>query len=114
MEETAMRGFYKLIAACAVGTAILSAPAFAGDSTHRVDARQDRQKARIEQGIASGELTRHETRRAIEGQRHVDRIENRATADGVVTGKERAHLEYAQDRQSARIYDLKHNNRDRN
>ncbi len=108
-----MRGLYKMIAACAVGTALLAAPAFAGDSTHRVDTRQALQRDRIQQGVASGELTRHETRTAVRGQRHVDRVEDRATADGVVTAKERAHLEYAQDRQSARIYDLKHNDRTR-
>jgi hypothetical protein len=114
MEEIAMRGFYRMIAACAVGTAILSAPALAGDSTPRVDTRQENQKERIQQGVSSGELTRHETRTAIEGQRHVNRMENRATSDGVVTAKERLRLEHAQDRQSGLIYGLKHNNRDRN
>ena len=71
------------------------------------------QHSRIHQGVASGELTRHEAHSLAAGQRHVERVENRATADGVVTGKERAHLEYAQDRQSARIYNLKHNDRTR-
>ena len=108
-----MRGFYKMMAACAVGTALCAAPAFAGDATHRVDSREALQHGRIQQGVASGALTRHEAHSLAAGQRHVERVENRATADGVVTGKERAHLEYAQDRQSARIYNLKHNDRTR-
>jgi hypothetical protein len=113
MEEIAMRGFGKMIILCTFGTAVLTAPALAGDSTPRVDTRQDNQKERIQQGVGSGELTRHETRNLIEGQRHVNRVENRVTSDGTVTAKERLRLEQAQDRQGGRIYGLKHNDRDR-
>lgn len=63
--------------------------------------------------MASGSLTRRETRTAIRGQRHVNRMERRAGSDGIVTTRERVRLEHAQDRQSGRIYGLKHNNRTR-
>jgi hypothetical protein len=114
MEEIAMRGFYRIVTLCAIGTAVLAAPALAADSTPRVDTRQENQKDRIQQGVGSGELTRHETKNLIEGQRHVNRVEKRVGADGTVTGKEKLRLEKAQDRQSRRIYGLKHNARDRN
>jgi hypothetical protein len=112
-EEMMIGRFAKLATVCAFGTAVLSTAAFAGDSTPRVDQRQDNQKARIHQGIESGELTRHEAHNLVEGQHHVNRIERRATADGAVTAKERLRLEQAQDHQSDRTYRLKHNNRDR-
>jgi hypothetical protein len=114
MEEMTMRRLAKLITVCAVGTAVLSAAAMAGESTPRVDQRQDNQKARIHQGVDSGELTRHETHNLVEGQRHVNRVERRAAADGAVTAKERLRLEQAQDHQSDRVFRLKHNDRDRN
>jgi hypothetical protein len=75
---------------------------------HRVDNRQDRQAARIGQGVASGELTRHEAARLMHQQRHIHRLERRTEADGVVTGREAHRVEAAQDRASARIYRQKH------
>ena len=43
------------------------------------------------------------------GQRHVNRIEQRAKADGNVTARERVRLNRAQNRQSRHIHRLKHN-----
>jgi hypothetical protein len=77
----------------------------------RVDRRQARQHARIVQGVRSGELTRGEVARLRAGQRHVRRAEFRAERDGVLTPRERARLEWQQDRQSRAIHRLKHNAR---
>lgn len=88
--------------------AILPSLAFAQANTPRVDQRQMNQERRIEQGVASGSLTRHEANRLGRGQLHIANMESRAKADGVVTRQERAHLHYAQDRQSERIYAQKH------
>ena len=77
-------------------------------STPRVDTRQAEQNARINQGVASGELTNREAARLRRGQAHVQNMENRATADGVVTKGEKARIEQAQDVQSARIARQKH------
>jgi hypothetical protein len=38
----------------------------------------------------------------------VQNLENKATADGKVTAKERARIEHAQDVQSQRVYRQKH------
>ena len=91
----------------AAGICLATSTAFA-QSTARVDDRQANQAARIEQGKASGELTPREAARLQRGQRHVQRMENRALADGRVTGAERARIEGAQDAQSARIARQKH------
>lgn len=80
----------------------------------RVDRRQFRERSRIAEGVRSGELTRREARNLRAGQRHVRRMERRAEADGVVTPREARRLEHAQDVQSARIYNQKHDEQTRN
>ncbi len=87
---------------------ILPALAAAQPSTPRIDARQDRQEARIERGVQSGALTEKEAAKLDRGQTHVQNLESRATADGVVSGRERARIEHAQDVQDRRIYREKH------
>lgn len=82
--------------------------AFAQASTPGVDQRQANQERRIEQGVNSGALTTREANRLEAGQARVDRIENRAKSDGVVTQRERARLHQAQDVQSTRIARQKH------
>ena len=85
----------------------------ADTSTPRVDRREVRQHQRIRQGVRSGQLTRGEAARLRAGQRHVDRMERRAKADGHVSRHERRRLAHAQNVQSRRIYRLKHNRRQR-
>lgn len=89
------------------------ASAFAGNETPRADARQDRQERRIEQGVASGELTQREANRLEARQEHIENVEDRAKADGVVTRRERARLEVKQDRSSRAIARQKHDRQDR-
>lgn len=99
----------KLIAAVAM--LMLNAftlPALAGDDTPRADRRQANQERRIDEGVASGELTKAEAARLERGQDHVDNIEDRAKSDGVVTRRERARIHHAQDVQSRRIHRQKH------
>jgi len=98
----------KIIKTAAVLAIALPTLAFAQANTPRVDQRQANQEQRIDQGVASGSLTQREANRLEGGQQHVDNMENRAKADGVVTRGERARLHQAQDAQSARIYRQKH------
>lgn len=81
--------------------------------TARVDNRQDRQETRIEQGVASGELTRRETAGLVHQQRHINQLERRTEADGHVTGREALRVEAAQDRASQRIFRAKHDRQER-
>ena len=71
------------------------------DDTPRVDARQDRQQARIADGMADGSLTWREARQLRQQQRHIRGAEYQAKADGVVTAQERWHLAQLQ-RQASR------------
>lgn len=84
----------------------LTSPAFADSS--RFDARQQHQRERIANGVQSGELTQRETRRLVAGQVHLNRVERRVEADGVVTARERARLHHEANQQSRRIHRQKH------
>lgn len=81
--------------------------------TPRVTHRQVHQRARIMQGVRSHELTRLEVLSLRAGQARVQSMKWRAKADGQVTMAERMRLARVQNLQSARIYRLKHNARER-
>ncbi len=89
----------------------LSGAALAQSATPGIDARQANQQQRINQGVASGQLTPRETARLQRGQARIQRMEDRAKADGVVTNRERRRIQHAQDVQSRKIYNKKHNAR---
>lgn len=77
----------------------------------RVDNRQARQAERIDQGVASGQLTRREESRLEHQQQHIANMETRMESDGKVTAREAVRMEHAQDRASRNIYRKKHNRR---
>ena len=90
---------------------MLAAPlaAFAQSSATPVfDQRQANQEQRIQQGVQSGSLTQKEAARLEKGQDRLQRKEDRAKADGVVTPQERKNLQRAENKQSERIYREKH------
>jgi len=87
--------------------AVTSAASFAG--TPVINARQNVQAHRIYNGVQSGSLNFNEYQQLTQGQTHVQNLENRAKADGVVTPLERARIHTAQTVQSARIWVKKHN-----
>ncbi|AXS80667.1 hypothetical protein [Dechloromonas sp. HYN0024] len=92
----------------AILSLVLPSLVFAQANTPRVDQREANQERRIEQGVASGSLTQREANRLERGQQRVDNMEARAKADGVVTRQERGQLNHAQNVQSRRIYNEKH------
>lgn len=95
--------------------ALATAVSFAGTtSTPNVDARQANQEQRIDQGVASGELTKHETRRLEKEQVAINRAEDKAKADGSVTKAERQRLHKMQNRASRDIHHQKHDVQARN
>jgi hypothetical protein len=77
----------------------------------RVDARQENQQNRIQEGVASGQLTAPETRRLERQQRRITRAERRREADGTLSARDKAALERKQDRASRHINRTKHNTR---
>lgn len=97
---------HKQIVSMAVVLGLCAGAAFAG--TPNLDRREHHQMQRIHQGVQTGELTRPETRRLLEGQAKLRYMEAKAKADGDVTPAERARLQAAADVQSKRIYRQKH------
>ena len=58
--------------------------------------------------MQSGSLTQKEAGKLEKGQDHVQKVEDKAKADGKVTPKERERLQHAQDSQSKKIAREKH------
>lgn len=98
------------VMALSVGGAAFAQAAVPKDplATPRIDAREVRQQKRIDQGVASGQLTVRETRRLEKGEAHIDAVQARAKADGTVTAQERRHLTTLQNRESRAIAREKH------
>lgn len=77
-------------------------------ATPRLDQRQANQEKRIDQGVASGQLTPRETLRLEREQKRVAVAEQKAKADGTVTAAERKKLHHMQDHASKDIRHQKH------
>lgn len=73
-----------------------------------IDQRQVNQEQRIEKGVESGQLNEREAARMNKQQDRVEKMEDKAKADGVVTNKERAKIGAAQNRTSRNIAREKH------
>ena len=84
------------------------AQAAAAPATPRVDQREANQEKRIQQGVASGQLTAKETHKLDKQQARVEVAEANAKADGKVTKGERKHLHRMQNRASNDIHAQKH------
>jgi hypothetical protein len=75
----------------------------------QADVQRDvNQQRRIEQGVASGELTNREAARLERGQARDNAAQARAGADGNVGPDEQRRLQHQENRQSRRIYREKH------
>ncbi|HSV53393.1 MAG TPA: hypothetical protein VLJ57_14845 [Burkholderiaceae bacterium] len=101
---------YTLIATLVLG---LAGHAFAQapsdpTATPRVDKRQARQQQRIDQGVASGQLTPKEAARLESRQAKIQQDEAAAKADGKVTGAERRQLKREQNQANRATYRQKH------
>lgn len=95
--------------AMALSLLTFSAIAITSEAADRADRRQIRQRARIQNGLQSDEITKGEAHRLRQSARAVRRAEHRIEKDGVVTDKEKARLEKMQDARSRQIYRVKHN-----
>lgn len=108
-KDTKMK-ITKVLLTAALATLIV--PAFAQNTaTPKVDARQERQEMRIENGVNSGQLTAKETLNLEKREAKIEADKEQAKADGKVTPKERAHLNKELDHSSNKIYRKKHNAR---
>ena len=94
-----------LLAAATAGAFAQAAPAA---SMLRVDKREAHQDKRIQNGVASGQLTARETYRLEKEQAGINHAEAKAEADGKVTRRERLRLHHMQNRASKDIALQKH------
>lgn len=85
--------------------------AFAENETLGIDQRQTNQEQRVDQGIASGHLSEREADRLNTQQGHINKMEDKAKSDGIMTKKERARIVAAQDRAARHIAREKHDRR---
>jgi len=71
--------------------------------------RQANQRARIRQGVRSGELTPAEASKLRKEERKIQQDKKAAKSDGVVTPAERKQLKKEENKVSREIYRKKHN-----
>ena len=71
--------------------------------------RNANQQARINQGVKSGSLTKAEAGQLEKGQARVAHKEAVAGANGHVGAGEQAHVQHAENVQSRKVYNKKHN-----
>lgn len=97
-----MKNFF----AIAILVSALAAPAALGQ---RIENRKERQKARIAEGVKSGELTKKEAARIKARERDLNQqIREDRKDGGGMTALERAKIEKRQDNISKDIYKQKH------
>ncbi len=90
--------------------ALVAVSAYAGNTKDPgIHSRIEEQQKRIDQGIASGQLTRREADIVQDNLNRIRESEARMKSDGKLTPKERARLEHMLDRNSKMIYKEKHN-----
>ena len=75
----------------------------------KIQDRTAEQQRRIDQGISSGQLTRHEIHILQDNLNWIKNEEARLKADGVLTYRERLRLHRMLDRNSDMIFKKKHN-----
>jgi hypothetical protein len=91
----------------------LASAASASTRSPYINGREHRQAWRIHQGVESGELTRGEAWRLRRTEAGIRHDEWKAKRDGKLTLAERRRLNRELNRESHRIYRLKHNAADR-
>jgi opacity protein-like surface antigen len=98
----------KILLAVGAMSLLMTGMAIAEAETPVIDQRQANQEQRIDQGIASGQLNEREANRLNKQQERVNKMEDRAKSDGIMTKKERARIGAAQDRASRHVAREKH------
>ena len=98
----------RMLLAVSATILVISGMTYAHAETPVIDQREANQEQRIDKGIESGQLNEREANRLNKQQEHINKIEDKAKSDGVVTKKERARINHAQDRTSHNIAHEKH------
>ena len=105
-----MKKFVMLLVVAAVMVMVAGSVVYAGHSGKEVRERLDNMQTRIDRGIASGELTRHESDR-LQGELNRIRHEFEEMKWDGLSPRERRKLEKDMDRLDKDILRKKHNER---
>jgi hypothetical protein len=100
------KSLFSLVAA--LGLLTISHVASAQTATPGINATQRNERARIHQGVASGELTKNEAARLKARQADIRQDKQMAKADGVVTRDERQGIRKEEAHSSRAIHRQKH------
>jgi TolA-binding protein len=82
----------KMLLAVSAMTLLMTGVAFAEADIPVADQRQTNQEQRIDQGVESGQLNEREANRPNKQQERINKMENRAMSDGMMTKRERARI----------------------
>ncbi|GAB4406720.1 MAG: hypothetical protein OHK0032_01830 [Thermodesulfovibrionales bacterium] len=104
-----MKKVFALAFLAGVMIMMIAGGAFAGTADPNIQDRIAEQQRRIDNGITTGALTRHEADVLQDNLNWIKAEEARLKADGRLTKRERARLHRELDRNSAMIYKKKHN-----
>jgi hypothetical protein len=83
-------------------------PAKNPNATPVINERQKNQKARIKEGVKSGELTKHEAKKLRKEEKEIREEKKAAKADGTVTKEERKEIRKDERKASRDIAKQKH------
>ena len=103
-----MKTLIAVLALSVGGLAMAQTAAPVAPATPKLDKREANQQARIDQGVASGQLNAKETNRLDKREAKLNADEAAAKADGKVTRAERRKLEREANRDSKAIHRQKH------
>lgn len=101
-----MKTLMAVLALSVGGLAMAQTPT--APATPKLDQREANQQARIDQGVASGQLTAKETNRLDKREAKLNADEAAAKADGKLTRAERRKLHREANRDSKAIHKQKH------
>jgi len=101
-----------LALSAALATTTIASADYRGHGS-TIDQRQFNQEMRIQQGVRTGEITRHEYHRLQTEQARIRQMERQAKADGYVSAAERSRINAAQTTASRHIYQEKHDGQSR-
>lgn len=102
---------HHVLSLSAILLACASLQARPGGRSAQLERRENRQQARIEQGVQSGALTPWETATLARQEARIEARIDHAQADGVITPGESLRINHAQNIESRRIFRKKHNGR---
>jgi polyhydroxyalkanoate synthesis regulator phasin len=105
-----MKKLFSLVILFVVGFVFVapSLQAEPGTRSPGVNRRERKQKARIKQGVKSGELTKDEAKELRQDQREIRQKEREMKSDGTLTKDERKELHQDLKESSQNIYEEKH------